>query len=112
MVAKAKVKHIRIAPRKVRIVIDLVRGKDVKTAIAILKNTPKVASLVVEKLIKSAIANAENNHNMDANSLHVSEIFADPGPILKRMQPRAKGRGFRINKRTSHVTVVLEEKKQ
>ena len=110
MEAKAKVTHIRIAPRKVRIVIDLIRNKPVGMAIAILKNTPKVASGVVEKLLNSAIANAENNHNMDVEKLYISQIYADQGPTLKRIMPRAKGMASRINKRTSHITLVLSEK--
>ena len=80
------------------------------TAIGILRNTPKAASPIVEKLVKSAIANAENNHSMTADNLYIKEIYANPGPILKRIQPRAQGRAFRINKRTSHITVVLAEK--
>ncbi len=110
MEARAKVSYARIAPRKARIVIDLIRNKPVGVALGILKNTPKAASYIVEKLLNSAIANAENNHNMSADNLYVKEIFADPGPILKRIQPRAQGRAFRINKRTSHITVVLAEK--
>ena len=110
MEARAKVSYARIAPRKVKIVIDLIRNKPVGAAIGILKNTPKAASYIVEKLLNSAIANAENNHNMSADNLYVKEIYANPGPILKRIQPRAQGRAFRINKRTSHITVVLAEK--
>jgi large subunit ribosomal protein L22 len=110
--AVAKVKHVRIAPRKVRIVVDLIRGKGVEAAEAILENTPKAASPVVGKLLKSAVANAENNFGMDSGNLYVSQVFADPGPILKRMRPRAKGRGFRINKRTSHITLVVKEKEE
>ncbi len=110
MQARAYLRYVRIAPRKVSTVIDLVRGKPVGTAIAILKNTPKAASPVVEKLLMSAIANAENNHSMSVDKLYIKEIFADPGPILKRVMPRAQGRAFRINKRTSHITIVLEEK--
>lgn len=110
MEAKAKLSYARISPRKVRIVIDLIRNKPVGTAIGILRNTPKAASPIVEKLVKSAIANAENNHSMTADNLYIKEIYANPGPILKRIQPRAQGRAFRINKRTSHITVVLAEK--
>jgi len=108
--AKAKVTHIRIAPRKVRIVIDLIRNKPVGHAIAILKNTPKVASPVVEKLLNSAIANAQNNHNMNVDNLYISEVYADQGPTLKRIMPRAKGMATRINKRTSHITMILSER--
>jgi len=110
MEARAKLSYARISPRKVKIVIDLIRNKPVGVALGILKNTPKAASPIVEKLINSAIANAENNHNMSADNLYVKEIFANPGPILKRIMPRAQGRAFRINKRTSHITVVLAEK--
>lgn len=109
MQAKAKVRTVRIAPRKVRMVLDLVRGKEVQEALAILQLTNKRTSPVVEKLIKSAVANAEHNYDMDIDSLFVSEIFADEGPTLKRFRPRAKGSASRINKRTSHITVVLEE---
>ncbi len=111
-VAKAKLSYARISPRKVKIVIDLIRNKPVGEALAILKHTPKAASLIVEKLLVSAIANAENNHGMDVEKLYVSEIFASAGPILKRIQPRAQGRAFRIYKRTSHITVVVAEKEE
>ena len=110
MVAKAHLKYARISPRKVKIVLDLIRGKDVATAMAILKNTPKSASEYLTKLLRSAVANAENNFNMDASKLFVSECFVCPGPILKRIRPRAQGRAFRINKRTSHVTIAVSEK--
>ena len=110
MEAKASAKYIRIAPRKVQIVCDLIRGKDVKTAMAILMNTPKAASEPLVKLLKSACANAENNFNMDADKLVVTQVFATPGPILKRMRPRAQGRAYRINKRTSHVTIAVAER--
>lgn len=108
--AKAILKGVRIAPRKVRIVIDLIRGKQVKEALAILKFTPKAASPIVEKLLKSAIANAENNFNLDPEKLYVSTVFADQGTIMKRMRPRAQGRGFVIRKKTSHITIVVKEK--
>lgn len=110
MEARAVVKYARISPRKVKIVLDLIRNKPVGVAMGIIKNTPKAASEYLEKLLKSAIANAENNHNMDVNKLYVAECFASQGPILKRVQPRAKGRAFRILKRTSHITLVLKEK--
>ena len=106
MEAKAYLKYLRIAPRKVQIVADLIRGKDVGTAMAILMQTPKAAS----ELLKSAVANAENNFNMDVEKLYVSQVFAAPGPILKRVMPRAQGRAYRINKRTSHVTLAVAEK--
>ena len=104
--ARAKVSYARISSRKVKIVIDLIRNKSVGEALAILKFTPKAAAEIVEKLLKSAVANAENNHNMDVEKLYVAEIFANQGPTLKRVQPRAQGRAFRI----SHITVVLKEK--
>ena len=108
--AYAYLRYVRISPRKVKIVCDLIRGKDVKTAAAILMQTPKAASEPLMKLLKSAVANAENNFGMDPANLVVSEVFATPGPILKRMMPRAQGRAYRINKRTSHVTLAVTEK--
>ena len=110
MEAKAHLKYARISPRKVKIVLDLIRGKDVAQAMAILKNTPKSASEYLTKLLRSAVANAENNFNMDASKLYVSECFVCPGPILKRIMPRAQGRAFRIRKRTSHVTITVKER--
>ena len=112
MEAKAYVGNVRIAPRKVRLVIDLIRGKQVGEAIAILRHTPKAASPVVEKLLKSAMANAEHNYEMDVNNLVVSETYVNEGPTLKRFRPRAMGRASAINKRTSHITIVLSEKKE
>jgi large subunit ribosomal protein L22 len=108
--AVAHLRYLRIAPRKVKIVIDLIRNKPVKTAMAILNHTPKAASEPVAKLLKSAMANAENNYNMDVDSLYVAEVYANPGPTIKRIRPRAHGRAFRILKRSSHVTIVLKEK--
>ena len=110
MVAKAHARYLRISPRKVKIVLDLIRGKDVATAAAILMQTPKAASEPVLKLLKSAAANAENNHQMDPEKLYVSQVFACPGPIIKRIMPRAQGRAYRINKRTSHVTIAVSER--
>ena len=110
MEARAYLKNARIAPRKVQIVLDLIRGKDTETAMAILKHTPKSACEYLEKLLKSAIANAENNHNMDKDNLYVAECFVCPGPTMKRIMPRAQGRAFQILKRSSHVTIVLKEK--
>ena len=110
MEARAYLKYLRISPRKVVILCDLIRGKDVKTAAAYLMQTPKAASEPMLKLLRSAIANAENNHGMDPEKLYVSETFANPGPIIKRMMPRAQGRAYRINKRTSHITIVVKEK--
>ena len=110
MEARAQATHVRISPRKVKIVLDLIRNKPVDVALAIAHNTSKSASEPIEKLLKSAVANAENNANMDRNSLYVAECFVCPGPILKRVRPRAQGRAFRIEKRTSHITLVLKEK--
>ena len=110
MEAKAQLSYARISPQKARIVCDLIRGKDTKTAQAILMQTPKAASELLVKLLKSAVSNAENNHKMDPDNLYVSEIYANAGPILKRIMPRAQGRAYRINKRTSHITVVVKEK--
>ena len=110
MEAKAILRNARIAPRKVQIVLDLIRGKDYEVAMATVKHTPKAASEYLEKLLKSAAANAENNHNMDKNNLYVAECYGCPGPSMKRIMPRAQGRAYRILKRTSHVTVVLKEK--
>ena len=110
MEAKAHLKYARISPRKVKIVLDLIRGKDVGVAMAILKNTPKSASEYLIKLLGSAVANAENNFNMDGSKLYVSECFVCPGPTLMRIMPRAQGRAFRIFKRTSHITLAVKEK--
>lgn len=110
MEARAQLNYARISPRKVKIVCDLIRGKDTKTAAALLMQTPKAASELMLKLLKSAVANAENNHEMDPDNLYVSETYANPGPIIKRFMPRAQGRAFRINKRTSHITIVVKEK--
>ncbi|MBO4355589.1 MAG: 50S ribosomal protein L22 [Clostridia bacterium] len=110
MEARAYLKYARISPRKVQIVLDLIRNKPVDLAIAILKNTPKSACEPVLKLLKSAVANAENNFEMDKNQLYVSECFVCPGPIMKRIRPRAQGRAFRVRKRSSHVTIVVKEK--
>ena len=109
-IAKAYLKYVRISPRKVKIVLDLIRGKDTDTAMAILQHTPKSASEPLIKLLKSAVANAEHNFNMDAGKLYISECFVCPGPTLKRVMPRAQGRAFRILKRTSHVTMAVMEK--
>ena len=108
--ASAKLSYARISSRKVKAVIDLIRNKNVGEAMAILKLTPKAAAEIVEKLLKSAIANAENNFGMDVEKLYVAEIFANQGPTLKRVRLRAQGRAFRIRKRTSHITVALKEK--
>ena len=105
---KAIAKYIRISPFKVRIVLDVIRGKSYREAVAILKNTPKAASEVLVKLVNSAAANAEHNLGLAKDDLFVAEAFADQGPILKRIQPVSKGRAHRINKRTSHITVILD----
>ena len=108
--ARATLRYARISSRKVKIVADLIRGKDVGEALAIVKFTPKIASETIEKLLKSAIANAENNHNMKSENLYVAEIYANQGPTLKRIRPAAKGSAVRIRKRTSHITIVLKER--
>lgn len=112
MQAKAVARTVRIAPRKARLVVDLIRGKQAGEAIAILKFTPKAASPIVEKVLKSAIANAEHNYDLDVNSLVVTEAYVNEGPTLKRFRPRAMGRASQINKRTSHITIVVSEKKE
>jgi large subunit ribosomal protein L22 len=110
MEAKAIARHIRIAPRKIRIVIDLIRGKNVGEAFAILKHTPKVGAEVVEKVLKSAAANAEHNCDMNADNLYIAAAYVDQGPTLKRIHPRSRGQAFKILKRTSHVTVIVKER--
>ena len=110
MEAKANLKYLRISPRKVKILCDLIRGKDAKTACAYIMQTPKAASEPMLMLLKSAIANAENNHGMDVEKLYVSTAIANPGPALKRGMPRAKGRYNRILKRTTHLTIGVSEK--
>ena len=107
---KATAKYIRIAPRKVRIVMNLVRGKSVADALAILKFTPKVGADAVEKVLRSAVANAENNFDMDVDRLFMSSAFVDQGPTLKRIHPRSRGQAFKILKHTSHITVAVNEK--
>jgi large subunit ribosomal protein L22 len=110
MEAKAIAKYIRIAPRKLRIVIDLIRGKNVAEAFAILKHTPKIGSEVIEKVLHSAVANAEHNYDLEVEGLIVGECFVDQGPTLKRIHPRSRGQAFKILKRSSHVTVAVKEK--
>ncbi|MBE6747029.1 MAG: 50S ribosomal protein L22 [Ruminococcaceae bacterium] len=109
MEATAKVTYVRMSPRKVQIVLDLIRNQPADKAMAILKYTPKAACEVVSKLLKSAMANAENNKDMDVSKLYVAECYVCPGPTLKRIRPRAQGRANRILKRTSHITLVLKE---
>ena len=108
--AQAHARFVRIAPRKAQLVADLIRGKQVGEAIAILRHTPKAASPILEKLLNSAIANAEHNNQADVNKLVVSQVYANQGPTMKRFRPRAQGRASRINKRTSHITLVVTEK--
>ncbi len=110
MEAKAQAKTVRISSRKVKLVIDLIRGKDVGEAFSILKHTPKAASPMVEKVLKSAVANAEHNYNMDTENLYIKDVFVNEGPTLKRIRPRAQGSATQILKRTSHTTIVVAEK--
>jgi large subunit ribosomal protein L22 len=110
MEAKAYAKYIRMSPRKINVVLKLIRGKNVGEALAILKLTPRASAPVIEKLLKSAMANAENNNKMDITKLFVAESFANNGPMLKRFRPHAQGRAFRIKKRTSHITMVVKER--
>ena len=110
MEARAIAKHVRIAPRKIRIVADLVRGKNVSEAMSILKFTPKGGSKVVEKVIRSAAANAEHNNDMNVDALYISEIFVDQDSTMKRIHPRSRGQAFKILKKSSHVTVVVKER--
>lgn len=107
--ATAKATFVRMTPRKIGLVLDMIRNKPVNEAMAILRYTPKAACEPLAKLLKSAMANAENNFDMDVSALYVAEAIVCQGPTLKRMRPRAKGRSYRINKKTSHVTLVLEE---
>ena len=108
--ARATLSYARISSRKVKIMADLIRGKDIDEALAIVKYTPKASSEILEKLLKSAISNAENNNHMEHSKLYVAEIYANQGPTLKRIRPAAKGSAVRIRKRTSHITIVLKER--
>ncbi len=110
MEAKAIAKYVRIAPRKVNLVADEIRGKNVDEAIAILKFTPKRGATELEKVLKSAIANAENNLNLDRDNLYVANAYGDQGPTLKRFRPRSQGRAYSILKRTSHIGVIVKER--
>ena len=110
MAVKATAKYVRIAPRKVRVVIDLIRGKSINEALAILQFTPKVGADAIEKVLRSAVANAENNFDMDVDSLYVSSAYVDQGPTMKRIHPRSRGQAFKILKRTSHITVEVDER--
>ena len=108
--ARAEVKYARISPRKVQIICDMIRGKDTNVAMALMEHTPKAGCEYMVKLLKSACANAENNFEMDPEKLYVAQVHATGGPILKRGRPRAHGRMYRINKRTSHITLCVAEK--
>ena len=110
MEARATAKYVRISPRKVGIVLDLIRNQPADKAMAILRHTPKAAAETLEKLLKSAIHNAEENHKMDRAGLYVAEGLCGPGPTLKRIRPMSHGRAYHILKRTSHITLVLREK--
>jgi len=109
MEAYARARFVRTSPRKARLVIDAIRGKDTKEALAILKFTPNFAARLIEKVLNSAIANAENNHHMDADNLKVSKAFVDGGPMMKRLRYAPMGRGYRMVKRLSHITIAVEE---
>ena len=106
----AKVSYARVSVTKACFVLDAIRGKDVETAIGILAYNPRYASSVIKKLLESAVANAENNNHMSADKLYIAECYANQGPTMKRVQPRAQGRAYRILKRTSHITIVLDER--
>lgn len=108
--AKAKISFTRVSSTKAKIVLDTIRGKKVGEALGILAFTPRKGARVIEKVLKSAIANAENNQDLEADNLFVEECFANKGPTLKRIRPRAQGRAFRIEKKTSHITIILNEK--
>jgi len=110
MEAKAHLKYARISPRKVKIVCDLIRGKDTKIAKATLAQIPKAAAELMLKLLNSAVANAENNYEMDPDNLYVSETYVNPGPTLKRIRAQSRGRASRVLKRTSHITIVVADK--
>ncbi len=106
----AKISYARVSVTKACFVLDAIRGKDVNTALAILQYNNRKASKIIYKLLKSAVANAENNNGLKAENLYVAECFANKGPTMKRIHPRAQGRAYRIEKRTSHITVVLDER--
>ena len=107
----AKLSYARVSVQKACFILDAIRGKDLNTALGIVTYNPRYASTLVKKLLESAAANAENNNNMDRETLYVAECFANKGPTMKRIHPRAQGRAYRIEKRTSHITVILDEKK-
>ena len=106
----AKLSYARVSVQKACFVLDAIRGKDLETAIGIVTYNPRYASTLIKKLLESAAANAENNNNMDRSKLYVEECYANKGPTMKRIKPRAQGRAYRIEKRMSHITVVLDEK--
>ncbi len=106
----AKLSYARVSVQKACFVLDAIRGKDVNTALGILAYNPRYASSIIKKLLESAIANAENNSGMSKDNLYVAACYADQGPIMKRIQPRAQGRAYRIEKRMSHITIVLDER--
>ena len=106
----AKLSYARVSVQKACFVLDAIRGKDAQTALGIVTYNPRYASTLIEKLLKSAIANAENNNGMDPSKLYVEECYANKGPTMKRVKPRAKGRAYRIEKRMSHITIVLNER--
>ena len=110
METKAVAKYIRVSPFKARQVADLIRGKDCKEAASILKYTPKRTASLIQKVLKSAVSNAEHNNNLSEDELYISKIFIDEGPTLKRFRPRAQGRATMIRKRTSHITIVVDRK--
>ena len=106
----AKLSYARVSVQKACFVLDAIRGKDVQTALGILAYNPRYASSIIKKLLESAIANAENNNGMNAENLYIAECYANKGPTMKRVRPRAQGRAYRIEKRTSHITIVLDER--
>lgn len=112
MESRAVARHVRVSPRKARLVVDMIRGKSLGEALEILQYVPNRAARPVSKVVRSAAANAENNFNMDPDALYVAKIFVDEGPTWKRIRPRARGMADRIRKRTSHITVVLAEQEQ
>ena len=106
----AKLSYARVSVQKACFVLDAIRGKDVASALALLEYNPRYASSIVKKLLESAIANAENNNGMNTENLYIAECYANKGPTMKRVRPRAQGRAYRIEKRMSHITIVLDEK--
>ena len=106
----AKLSYARVSVQKACFVLDAIRGKDVQTALAILEYNPRYASSIIKKLLQSAIANAENNNNMNVDKLYIAECYVNKGPTMKRVRPRAQGRAYRIEKRMSHITIVLDER--